>query len=159
MKESGDLSWSMMENLSPPLSDIVLFSLSVLGFTSRFLKCCLLGRGFHTLINNVRSYSPTDVGSHNPPYLGPVSSLAQCLVFTLLQGPVSSRAHCPVSTLFQGPTSSLAHYPVSTLLQGLASWLSHRPMSNFDISCNNKSPPLANIVLFWLSLPESPQGF
>ena len=30
-------------------------------------KTFLLGRGFHTFIKNVWFYSPTDVGSHNPP--------------------------------------------------------------------------------------------
>ena len=39
----------------------------VVSFT--IFKTCLLGRGFHTLIKNVLFPSPTDMGSHNPPFL------------------------------------------------------------------------------------------
>ena len=49
---------------SPPLVDIVLFGLSLKVFKTR-----LLGRDFHTLINNALFPSPTDVGSHNRPPL------------------------------------------------------------------------------------------
>ena len=52
---------------SPPLANIVFFGLSLSSFPSRFLKR-LLGRSFHTLINNVSFSSPTNVGSHNPPF-------------------------------------------------------------------------------------------
>ena len=52
-----------------PLADVVLF-----GFPFRYspqgFKTRLLGRGFHTLINNASFSSPTDVGSHNPPIIG-----------------------------------------------------------------------------------------
>ena len=35
---------------------------------------------------------------------------------------------------------------------GSASSLAHHPVSSFDTICNSSSPPLANIVLFGLSL-------
>ena len=44
----------------PPLADIVLFGLSLLGFKTR-----LLGEGFHTLINGDLFSSPTNVGHHS----------------------------------------------------------------------------------------------
>ena len=50
---------TICNNPSPPLANIVLFRLSLLG-----LKTLLLGRGFHTFIKNVSFSSPTDVGSH-----------------------------------------------------------------------------------------------
>ena len=53
-----------------PFADIVLFEFSLSDFPSRFFKTRLLGRGFHTLINNASFSSPTDVGSHNPPPFG-----------------------------------------------------------------------------------------
>ena len=37
--------------------------------------------------------------------------------------------------------------------------LAHRSMSGFDIICNAPDPPLADIVLFGLSLSGFPQGF
>ena len=37
------------------------------GFPLKVFKTCLLGRDFHTFINNVSFPSPTDVRSHNPP--------------------------------------------------------------------------------------------
>ena len=44
---------------SLPLADIVL------GLPLKVFKMPLLGRGFHTLINNASFSSPTDVGSHS----------------------------------------------------------------------------------------------
>ena len=38
-------------------------------------------------------------------------------------------------------------------LGGPMSLLAHRPVSNSDIICNSLSPPLADIILFGLSLP------
>ena len=52
----------------PLLVYIVLFGLSLSGF-----KTCMLGEGFHTLINGGLFFSPTNVGHHNPPPFG-----AQC---------------------------------------------------------------------------------
>ena len=52
----------------------------------------------------------------------------------------------------QGPASLMAHCLVSTPLQGSASSLAHRTVSGSDTICNSPSPPLADIVLFGLSL-------
>ena len=51
---------------NPPLTDIVLFGLSLRIFRTR-----LPGGSFHTLINNALFLSPTNVRSHNPPPLEP----------------------------------------------------------------------------------------
>ena len=51
--------------LNSPLADITIFGISLSSFLSTFFKTCLLGRGFHTLINNVSFSSPTNVGSHS----------------------------------------------------------------------------------------------
>ena len=106
---------------SPPLADIVLFGLSLSGLR-------LLGRGFHTLINNALFSSPTDVESHNLPLFG-------------AQRP---RWHSFPSPINLGP-------PIHAL-SGPASLMAHRPVSGFDTICNGPSPSLADIVLFGLSL-------
>ena len=53
---------TICNSLSPPLTNIVLFRLSLNIFKTRLLE-----RGFHTLIKNASFFSPTDVRSHNPP--------------------------------------------------------------------------------------------
>ena len=95
---------------------------------------CLLWRGFHTLIKNASFPTPIDVGSHNPSPLGPVFSLA----------------HCLVSTPFRCSASSLAHRPMSIPLQCSTSSLAHCPMFSSNTICNSPSPLLADIVLFGL---------
>ena len=54
---------------SPLLLDVVLFGFSFSSFPLKNFKTCILGRDFHTLINNV-----SFLGSHNPPSFG-----VQCL--------------------------------------------------------------------------------
>ena len=75
---------------SPPLVDILLFGLFLPSFPSRF-KMRLLEKGFHSYKKMFHSFSsPTNVGSHNPPPLGPMSSLAHPPVFgsnTICNGP------------------------------------------------------------------------
>ena len=60
------------------------------------------------------------------------------------------------STPLRGPTSLLAHRFVSTFLRWTARKLAHRPVSGSDTICNGPDPPLANIVLFGLSLSGFP---
>jgi len=97
----------------------------------------MLGRGFHTYINNASFSSPTDMGSHNPPPFE-----AQCFCWHSFPSPIDS--------LLQSMWDSPIH-PHSRL---------HCLMFDFDTLCNNPSPPLTNIVLFELSLPSFfPQGF
>ena len=56
-------SGTICNNSIPPLADIVLFG----GLSLKVFKTPMLGRGFHTLIENVSFSSLTNVGSHNPP--------------------------------------------------------------------------------------------
>ena len=131
--------------------------LSSLGFPFRVFpqsfKTCMLGEGFHTLINGGLFSSPINVGHHNPPPLrGPTSSLA---LF-----PSSNRCGtAPKSTPLWAPASLLAHRLVSTPLRGTARRLAHRPMSGSDTICNGPDPPLADNVLFGLSLSGFPSKF
>ena len=60
----------------PPIVDIVLFGFSFSDFLSSFLKPFPKKRFSHPY-KGVSFYSPTNLGSHNPPPLqGPASSLA-----------------------------------------------------------------------------------
>ena len=82
------------------------------------------------------------------------------LTIHTLQGPMSSltlvpfynRCGTPQSTPPSGPTSLLTHRLLSTLFRGLASSLAQCSVSGSDTVCNGPSPPLADIVLFGLSL-------
>ena len=133
----------------------------------------LLGKGFHTLINGglfsvgtsqstppsgqrPRWHSflpPIDVGPPpNPSLLGPASLLAHRHVSTTLRGTAPNPP--PLGSAFL-----LAHRLVSTTLRGTARRLAYRPVSGSDTICNGPDPPLADIVLFGLSLLGSPQGF
>ena len=91
---------------SPTLTDIVLF-----GLLLKVFKTHLLGRGLHTLVKNVLFSSLNDVGSHNPPPLGPVSSLA-LVPYTNRCGTIAGTP--PHVRPFRGSVSSLAHCPVSS---------------------------------------------
>ena len=84
---------------SPPLIDIVVFSLKV-------FKTLLLGRGFDVLIKGVSFSSLTDVRSHNPP---PSESSILTGTRSLLQ----SMWDPPIYP-FWGLVSLLAHRLVST---------------------------------------------
>ena len=100
--------------LSPLSADIVLF-----GFSPKVFKTRLLRSGFHTLIKNVSSSSPIDVGSHNPPPFGAQRPLlVHCLVSTPLRDSTSSLAHRLVSgsnTNCSGPNPPLANIVFSKL--------------------------------------------
>ena len=69
--KEGRESWHIVssdticDNPDPPLADIVLFGLSLSGFSPQDYKTRLLGEGFHTLINGVLFSSPTNMGHHN----------------------------------------------------------------------------------------------
>ena len=126
-----------------PTANRVLFGFFLSSFPSRFFKTRLLGRGFHTLIKNVSFSSPTDMGSHNPPPLGPLIPFSnQCGTLP------------PIHPL-QGPVSLLAHRLVSTPLSGLSLFAGTSPVSGSDCP----SPPLLDIVLFELSLSGFPLRF
>ena len=77
-----------------------VFGLFLLNFSS--FKTRLLGRGFHALIKNVSFYSPTNVGSHNPP-----SSRAQHSRRHLFPSPINMGPPNPPP--IQSPTSLLVH--------------------------------------------------
>ena len=51
-----------------------------------------------------------------------------------------------------GASVLTAHHLVSTPIRGTTRRLTHRPVSGSDTICNNPCPPLADIVLFGLSL-------
>ena len=55
--------------------DTVLFEFTLSVFFLKVFKMPWLGGSLHTLLKNVSFPSPTDMGSHNPPPLGPTSSL------------------------------------------------------------------------------------
>ena len=123
--------------------------LSCLGFPSRLplkiFKTRLLERGFHTLIRLFRSPpQPTwDLTIHPP--LGrsvPVGTRSLLQQMWDLPNPP------PL-----GPASLLAHRLVSTPLRVSASSLAHCLVSSSNTICNDPSSPLADIVIFGLSLP------
>ena len=94
------------------------------GFLLDVFKTCLLGRGFHTLIKNVSFSSPTDMGSHNPPPLGPRALLV------LFSSPIDVRPppiHPFGASILAGTCSRLQSIwdPQFTLLRGPASSLEH----------------------------------
>ena len=60
------------------------------------------------------------------------------------------------STSLQGPASLLAHRLVSTPLRVTARRPTHRLVTGSDTICNDPNPPLADIVLFGLSLSGFP---
>ena len=89
--ESGSLKLiDYCNSPSLPLADIVLFGLSLSGYPSRFFKTRLLGRGFHILIKGVSFSSLSDVGSHNPPPLGPSILAGTCCLLQLMWDPQST---------------------------------------------------------------------
>ena len=104
---------------------------------------------------------------YGTPQSTPLQGTASLLTHPSVQPPsrLSLLAGTPlVSTPLQGSASLLAHSSclppsglsllTSTPLMSTLLWssLAHRPMSGSDTICNNSSPPLADIVLFGLSL-------
>ena len=68
------------------------------GLTLKVFKTCLLGRGFHTLIKNASFFSPTEVGSHNPPLFGAQRSRCHSFLSPINVGPPNPppfEAQCP----------------------------------------------------------------
>ena len=102
---------------SPPRVNFCLFWASPSGLPYKDFETCLLGRGFHTLIKNTLFPVSTDIGSHNPPPLGP-NVLAD--THSPLQSMWDPPIHHP-----SGPAFLLAHRLVSTPLQGSASSLAY----------------------------------
>ena len=127
----------------PPLADIVLFGLP--------LKALKRVYSFHTLINGGLFSSPTkwDITIHPPS--GP-SVLGGTLSF------LPSMSDSPPIHPLWGPASLLAHRIVSTPPPPWKTTrrLAHRPVSDSDTICNGSDPPLADIVLFGLSLSGFP---
>ena len=68
----------------------------------------------------------------------------------------SNRCGTPTISTPLGPASLLAHRLVSTPLRRTARRLTHRLVSHSNTICNDPSPPLADIVLFLLSLTGFP---
>ena len=140
-------------------------------------KTRLVGRDFHTLIRNVLFLSPTNVGSHNPLLLGPEFSLAHHLVSDSDTIHNSSSPDNPFLAFSRGfkthmlgrgfhtlvryvsfpsPTDVGSHNPLPLGASVLASTPS---VSGSNTICNSSSPPLADIVLFGLSLLGFPSRF
>ena len=136
------------DSLYPPLVDIVLFQLSLSGSPQDF-KTRLLGEGFHTLINGGLFSSPTNVGHHNLPPSG-----ASVLVGTLSF--LQSMWDRPQIYRPLGPSVLTDTPPRVYPLRRTARRLAHRPVSGSDTICNDSDPPLADIVLFGLSLSDFP---
>ena len=111
----------------------------------------MLGRGFHTIIKNASFPSPTDVGSHNP---SPFRAQHPRWHSSLLQSMWDPPIHPPSGPSVLAGTPPHVHPP-----SGLSLLVTHSPMSGSDTICNGPSPPLADIVLFRLSLSGFPQGF
>ena len=103
----------------------------------------------HTLIKVVSFFSPTDVGSHNPPFR------AQRPRWHSFPSSIDVEPHNPPPS---GSTSFLAHRLISTPLDS-AFLLAHHPVSGSGTICNSPSPLLTNIVLVGLSLTYFPSKF
>ena len=71
-----------MKQPKPTISRYCPLSAFSFGLSLKVFKTRLLGRDFHTLIKNALFSSPTNMGSHNPPPLGPASLLAYPLMST-----------------------------------------------------------------------------
>ena len=98
-----------------------------------------------------RSYKECFVPLSNPcGILQSTSFGAQCPRWHSYLSLVDVGFHNPSS--LRGPTSLLAHCLMSTPLQGSTSSLVHCPVSGSDTICNGPSPPVADIILFGLSL-------
>ena len=136
-----------------------------------------LWAGRACFINGGLFSSPTNVGHHNPSPFG-TSILASTLSFLRSMWdrpqihPPLGYNPSPFGTsvladtlsflqsmwdrsqihLLLGPASLLARRLVSTPLRGTARRLTHRPVSGSNTICNDPDPPLADIVLFGLSL-------
>ena len=121
------------------------------GFLLKVFKMRLLGRGFHTLIKNVSFSSPTDVGSHNPPRFAAQRSRWHSFLSPIDVGPLDPP---PL-----GPCVLPRTPPGVHLHSGLSLLASTSPGADFDTICNSPSPPLADIVLFGLSLLGFPTRF
>ncbi|KAG7020717.1 WD repeat-containing protein DWA2, partial [Cucurbita argyrosperma subsp. argyrosperma] len=142
----GHTHWTCAVRCNPEYDGLIL----VFGFSlMSFPITRLLGKGFHTLINNVSFSSPTNVGYHNPPLFR-----AQRPRWLLFLSPIDVRPppNPPPSesNILTGTPSCV--YP----LRGIVSSLAHCPMSISDTICDGPNPPLADIVLFGLSLSELP---
>ena len=147
-------------------------------FCPTSFKTCLLGKGFHTLINPFWTFPqgfktrllregfhtlingglPSKLfktrmlgeGFHTLINGGLPSVLVGTLSFLLSIGTASK------STPLRGLASLLAHRLVSTSLWGTARRLTRRPVSSSDIICNAPDPMLADIVLFGFFLSGFP---
>ena len=93
----------------------------------------------------------TDVGSHNLSPFGTQRPRWHSFPSSI-NGDLT--IHSPSGTNVLAGTP-----PVSTLIRGSASLLAHRPMSGSDTICNSPNPPLADFVLFGLSLSSFPFPF
>ena len=114
---------------------------SLLGSPQGF-KTCLLGKGFHTFINDVLFSSPTNVGHHNPPPFGAQRPRWHSFLPSIDVGPPSNPpffgAQCP----YLHTASCLPPFGGKR-----ESW--HIvPFLDSNTICNNPSPPLTDIVLF-----------
>ena len=136
---------------SPPLEDIVLFRLFPSGFPSRFLKPSTRERFPHpykecfVLLPNRCAISQS-----TPPSMPSVLASTRSLLQSMWDPPIQP----PSEPSILGGTPPRVHP-----LQVSASSLAHRPVSDSDTICNSPSPPLADIILFGLSLSSFRKRF
>ena len=123
---------------NPLLADIILFGFSLSGFPSTFF---------------FSFSSPTHVGSHNPPRLGP-SVLAGTHSFLQLMWD-SPLANPPPFGVQRPYWHTASVYPLWETVSSLA----HRPEPGSDTICNGPNSSLADIILFGLFLSGFPLTF
>ena len=128
------------------LEDFVLFGLSPQGFKNASAR----GRFPHPY-KECFFLLPNRCGiSQSTPLRGPASSLA--LV------PFFNQCGIPNPPPF-GASVLAGTLPRVYTLRGSASSLAHCPVSGSDTICDSPSPPLADIILFGLSLLGFPSSF
>ena len=138
-KTSDLLKEHWCNNPDPPLADIVLFCALPQSFKMR-----MLGEGFYTLMNGVLFSSPTNVGYHNPPPPPPLEPSVLAGIRSFHQSMWDPlQIHPPL-----GPSVLTDTPPLRVIARRLA----HRSVSSSDTICNDPDQPLANIILFGLSL-------
>ena len=76
----------------------IIFASGGFEILHRVFKTCLLGRGFHTLINNVSFRSPTNVGFHNPHHFKTQRSPLQTMWELTIT--VNFKRECPLYYLY-----------------------------------------------------------
>ena len=117
----------------------------------KVFKMRLLGRNFHTLIKGI-SCPPNRCGISQSTPSGLNVLVGTRSFLQLMWDPYQIHS-------LRGLASLLAHRLVSTLFRGTTSPLTHHMVFDSDTICNGPSSPLADIILFGLSLSGFPSRF